>query len=168
MEQVNQKIGNERPVKHYITSTNYHNCKLYFFSAEVKEILKTYGLVPNKTYSKDFCFPFLLQRQYWKDYLRGYFDGDGCIKLTGNTLTFQIDGTNYSILKQFQDYLKADFNIDTHIYKDTPEQYPRQTVDKYRIYAYANNALKIFELIYADPNCIKLQRKFDKYLTYKK
>lgn len=44
---------------------------------KIAEDLKKIGCVPNKTY-EDFHFPNI-SKQYYKDFIRGYFDGDGSI-----------------------------------------------------------------------------------------
>ena len=58
LERINFTIGNSRPVKDYISQRGYKNSKLYFYNKEVKEILKDYHIVPNKTYDSSFGFSF--------------------------------------------------------------------------------------------------------------
>ena len=163
LEKINNKLKNERPIKHYVTSRGYHNCKLYFYSKRIKDILKEYRLVPNKTYSDEFGFPEKLDKIFWLDYIRGYFDGDGCIKKTGSSLTFQLDSVKKSLLKTIQNFLKEEHNIECQL---TSNKKDKMIV--WRLYCYSDSAEKIFNLLYKDPSCLKMKRKFDKFLLYKK
>jgi intein-encoded DNA endonuclease-like protein len=45
--------------------------------------LKQYGIVQNKTYL-GFSFPEMIPTNFYKDFIRGYFDGDGSIYFTSN------------------------------------------------------------------------------------
>lgn len=105
----------ERDIKVYQCSSGYTKNKLYFYSAQIKQDLLKYGLVPNKTYSKDYHFPYLLDKEYIPDYIRGLFDGDGSIKKNGNNICFQIDSSSKPILLEIQKFLKENYNISTNI-----------------------------------------------------
>ena len=163
LEQINAIIGNERQIKHYTTKNNYKNCKLYFYSREIKEILGEYGIVPNKTYSKDFHFPYSLDKRYWLDYIRGYFDGDGSITYSGNTLRFQIDSVNLPLLQHIQNFLLEEYNIKTAITKcDACDD--NRTVPLYRLYNYSQAAIETLQLLYSTQSELKLERKYQKFL----
>lgn len=164
LEEINKKLENERPIKHYITNKGYKNCKLYFYSKYIKDRLKEYNLIPNKTYSPDFIFPRKLEKKYWLDYIRGYFDGDGCIKKTGSSLTFQIDSSQKDIVQTMQEFFNQEHNIPCQITINKKQD----GVLMWRLYSYGNNANKIFQLLYSNPSCLKLQRKYERYLQYKK
>lgn len=164
LEEINKKLGNEREVKHYVTKRNYKNCKLYFYSKKIKDKLREYNIIPNKTYSSDFNFPFILKKKYWIDYIRGYFDGDGCIKKTGVSLTFQLDSVKKELLETVQRFFKSQYDISTTI------TYSQKSsgLKVWRLYCYSTSAQKIFELMYANPSCLRLKRKYEKFLQYKK
>lgn len=162
LERLNKIIGNEREVKYYKTSKGYKNAKLYFFSKEVKEILAEYNIIPNKTYDENFNFPYKLNRGFWLDYIRGYFDGDGCIKKT-HSLTFQLDGAKKEILENIQKFLLEEFNIETSLTYNIKDS----GMKLWRLYCYGDKADKIFNLIY-NKSSIHLKRKYEKYLLLKK
>lgn len=157
LEKINKILENERPVKFYETSRGYKNAKIYFFSKKMKDDLAEYGIIPNKTYSKDFGFPIKLNKEYWKDYIRGYFDGDGCVKKTGYSLTFQIDSVNRKLLEIMRDFFEEK-DIKTEITSQGPER----TISLFRLYSYGENAKRIFEILYSDTT-LYLKRKKDKY-----
>ena len=148
--------------------------KFILENKEIKELLiNKYNIIPRKS-SKDFCFNFSnLNKEFWKDYIRGYFDGDGCIKITGVSLTFQIDCTSLKMLLAIEKALKE---IDNSIYlsitrRDPQERNTKDNINSklplFRLYGYGDNAKKVFDIIYKDAD-IYLQRKYDRYLQYMK
>lgn len=148
--------------------------KFILENKEIKELLiNKYNIIPRKS-SKDFCFNFSnLNKEFWKDYIRGYFDGDGCIKITGVSLTFQIDCTSLKMLLAIEKALKE---IDNSIYlsitrRDPQERNTKDNINSklplFRLYGYGGNAKKVFDIIYKDAD-IYLQRKYDRYLQYMK
>ena len=50
---------------------------LIITSPQIVKDLKNYNIIKNKKYN--FKFPDLLDLKYLKPYIRGYFDGDGCV-----------------------------------------------------------------------------------------
>ena len=158
LEQVNIILQNERPIADYTTGRGYENSKLYFYSAEVKKDLKKYHIIPNKTYDSDYIFPELLEEQYYCDYIRGLFDGDGCIKSTNPTITWQIDTSSKDIADKVCAYLNQK-NINAKI-----GILPKTNINIYRIYCYnKQNCHKIFDLLYNNTN-LYLKRKYLHFL----
>lgn len=148
--------------------------KFILENKEIKELLiNKYNIIPRKS-SKDFCFNFSnLNKEFWKDYIRGYFDGDGCIKITGVSLTFQIDCTSLKMLLAIEKALKE---IDNSIYLSITRRNPQDRIINdninsklpiFRLYGYGDNAKKVFDIIYKNAD-IYLQRKYDRYLQYMK
>ena len=156
LEKLNSAIENQRPVRDYETARGYENSKIYFYSAEIKKDLKEFKIIPNKTYDKSYGFPFKLNKEYYKDYLRGLFDGDGCIKY-GNSLTWQVDSCSLEIILELQKFLKEN---------DIETQYticPKQNIDIYRLYCYGKDKIeKIYNLMYNTNSTLFLKRKKDK------
>lgn len=162
LEQINKELCNERPIKDYHNNCkNYDNSKLYFFSQQIKQDLSLYNIIPNKTaYNNDF-----LQNicpAYYIDYIRGHFDGDGSIKWSNGTITWQIDSTSLMTLQHISIILKQ-YKIDTKIIKHMEECKNRnRTKDLYRIYFYGReNAIKLYNLFYQYPatQTIRMDRK---------
>lgn len=54
----------------------YDSCQIRFYSSKLVHDLERYGIVPNKTLT--IRFPNINQNLY-ADFIRGYFDGDGCV-----------------------------------------------------------------------------------------
>lgn len=157
LEKLNTAIENERPVKDYETSKGYENSKLFFYSKEIKKDLAEYKIIPNKTYSPEYGFPFKLDKKYYPDYIRGLFDGDGSIKLTNNTVTWQLDSGSFEIITEIKKYLEE---------QGIEVQYtvcPKLNMDVYRVYAYGKEKVtKIYNLLYGSDSNLFLQRKKDR------
>lgn len=157
LEKLNKTIENERPIKDYETGRGYENSKIYFYSKEIKKDLAIYNIIPNKTYDKNYTFPYLLNKQYYKDYIRGLFDGDGCIK-KGTSITFQIDVGRKEIAEEIINYFKEN-NIDLSI-----TELPKTNVILYRIYGYGKaKCQKIYNIIYNTNSDLFLKRKKNKF-----
>ena len=102
LEKVNKALKNERPVKDYTNhSKGYDNSKIYFYNKKIKEDLKLFNIVTNKTYSEDYKHPDLLEEKFVWAHIRGMFDGDGTIYTTTNHSTFRID----TVSKDIADWL---------------------------------------------------------------
>lgn len=159
LEKVNSELGNTRPIKDYETIRGYENSKLWFYSQQAKEQLAEYHIIPNKTYSPNFKFPETLQKEYYRDYIRGLFDGDGSIKNTNHTPTWQIDSSSFDIVKNIQQYLQ-ELGIETEI---TTKQ--SKNIPLYRIYCYGQEKChKLFDLMYTDTE-LYMVRKKEKFIS---
>lgn len=148
--------------------------KFILENKEIKDLLiDKYGIIPKKSFDNSFCFKFQnLNKKFWKDYIRGYFDGDGCIKITGKMLTFQIDSTSIKMLLAIEKALKE---MDNSIYLSFGKREPTPNEDKkiqsklplFRLYGYGSNAKKVFDILYRDAELF-LQRKYNRYVQYTK
>ena len=160
LEKLNKSIENQRPIKDYETAKGYENSKLYFYSREIKKDLKDFKIIPNKTYDKNYGFPFKLKKEYYQDYLRGLFDGDGSIK-RGNSLTWQVDSGSLEIILELQKFLKE---------KGIETEYticPKKNINIYRLYCYGKEKInKIYNLLYTTNSNLFLERKKNKFIEY--
>lgn len=161
LEKINLELKNERPIKDYFNnSKQYENSKLYFFSKKIKKDLALYNIIPNKTkecYNKSFLDN--INEKYQIDYIRGHFDGDGCIKWTNGTICWQIDSTSLNTLLDMQEVLLK-HQINTKIVKKEDKSVVNLTV--YRIYCYGKeNGIKLYKLFYQNPPTValRMQRK---------
>lgn len=148
--------------------TTHALCKLVFKNNHIANTLNNYGCGYNKTYI-DKSIDSIVPKEYMFDFIRGYFDGDGCISSyeatkthtlnTGETKTyshtnviFKITSKTPTILQEIQKFL-AEFNINTFI--QTPKE----------VYEICTCSLeeikKIFKLLYNNKIC--MQRKFIKF-----
>lgn len=143
-------------VTHYETNKGYDVSELAWTCKQHKIDLARYGIVPNKT----FCLkpPYDLDEKYYKDYIRGYFDGDGSISInSGKYLRF-------SIVSGTKEILEFIINVfyDNGIEKVKIMEDNRHLHTNY-YFSYANeDSIKIYDFLYYD-NCLCLNRKKEKF-----
>lgn len=157
---VNKILKNERPIKDYIRANGFKNSKLYFFSRQIKEDLSLYDIIPNKTYC-DTNFIKNIKYQFYPDFLRGFFDGDGCVTSVNGGIRWQLDGASLETFLSIYDYLK--FNHINTVLENTTDD--SCTIPRYRLYTYSKERTNsIFNLIYYNDNILKLNRKYEHFL----
>lgn len=80
----------------YICEFNYRQNMAYikFGDEEFISCLEKYGVIPNKTL---FTFMPDIPDEYIRHFIRGYFDGDGCICFTNNKLVASFTGSKILI-----------------------------------------------------------------------
>ena len=168
LERIRQELDMVRPIRDYITNSGQAFSDLSMSSIKVKKLLKErYNIGPNKTFN--LIFPYNLNRIYWIDFIRGYFDGDGWISLHANKqIQSGICGACKDVLQTMVDYLYEDFNIPkVDVYKET-SKYVRKNKEHsiiYRIvYGKASTEL-LYDAFYNNNNksTLFLQRKKDKF-----
>lgn len=123
--------------------------------------LENLGLHPRKTFSLSLPTDKQLPRQFFKDFFRGYFDGDGCITnyYQGNHLKWKISLIgNPEFIEELREELK-NHDIELNIYKINKLSHPM-----YELYCGGNQKCKrILDWMYLDANLF-LERKYQKYL----
>ena len=90
----------------YIYQSNgYDCCGWHCFSGQIKRDLAEYGIIPNKTGHLE--IPKKLNKEYWRDFIRGYFDGDGSIYEDKTGIRLTITSANKEILDDINSYFKT-------------------------------------------------------------
>lgn len=106
------------------------------------------GCIPKK--SLKLKFPNYLEAELIRHFIRGYFDGDGCIYKNSKKFSISIVGT-----KDFLEAINFILNTDAKIYKKG---------NAYQIYFYGDTAKGILSYMYNEAN-IYLDRKFEKSIA---
>ena len=126
-------------------------------------LFELYNITPNKTYTS-YNLPNI-DKNMLRHFVRGFFDGDGCISITGNNrhickqgaLSFAI--TNEIFANDLCNYFKS-VDLDTKVTK-------RNSKSGFIMYStsfyHKDNLRKIFELFYKDSN-FYLKRKYNKFI----
>lgn len=157
LELIKSLMNINYPIKDYINSKNYEVSELIWTCQQHKNDLAKYGIVPNKTYS--LIFPKQLNKQYWRDFIRGYFDGDGCI--TGQKPEWKICAYRKEILETINDFFFENGIKKVEISK-------RKNENLYDIrYASLISLHKIYDLLYYSDDIPYLKRKKEKFDSYK-
>lgn len=180
LEEIKKSMNYDRPISYFSREKgNGKFAKLTLENKYVKQLLiNKYGIVPNKSSLIDFCFKIEnLSKIYWKDFIRGYFDGDGSIKKTKESLTFQIDSTSlkqiYSLKEKIEELVfdefkeKISLSISISHKKGDKNSGFKHNYNIYRLYCYGKKAEKVFFILYNKSN-IYLKRKYDRYKNYVK
>lgn len=157
LEKIQNIIGG-RPIDDYITAEGFSVSKLTFTSQIVKNELAKYNITPKKTFT--LTPPDKLEKKYWIDYIRGYFDGDGSINyiISNKSLRWQVCSATKEILQWIVDWLYEAYQIPkVNIQKQERVNSPLYVIQ------YSTNATKnIYNILYT-PNTLFLKRKKDKF-----
>ena len=132
------------------------SCIIRIYSKDIVYDLINKNVLPNKTNKKDFP----ICNHLFFEFLRGFFDGDGCIyinprkQISAKFTNANLDFLNY-LLKEIQKRL----SISGSIYKETDK--------KYILMYYRKSDVKILlDSMYENSNCCFLNRKYEIYKSY--
>lgn len=103
LEKFNKTLYSNKPLCHYTRKLDNRKYVKFEISSDIMSAdLAKYNIVPKKT--NKYLFPDNINAEYYKDFIRGYFDGDGCI-----SHNFQINtlhAVNVSITGFFKNLLR--------------------------------------------------------------
>lgn len=149
----------KEPYKCGITSANNQLYRIEFRDKQVIEDLKNIGLHQRKTLTT--TYPNI-PSEYHNDFIRGVFDGDGCIhfskkkgRINSYVTNFQILGAN-DLLNGIKKHIGVDVRIVPY------RKIAKLLVDK------KSDLKKIYDFLYKNENCLCLERKhihFNKCLS---
>jgi hypothetical protein len=164
LEEFKKDIKSTKPLyqrkSELIKGTSYigkAQSKIELNSKILIEDLRKLGVVQNK--SLILTFPDYIPDNFMHDFIRGYFDGDGCIYNSQGRIMLNFVGSE-NFCKGLCDFLKSQLDIDVFTKQD-------KRGNSWYIYIHRiNDVLKFCRYIYEDNNCIKLNRKYEKYKAY--
>jgi len=162
LEEFKKDIDSQKPLNYtkskLITGTNYigkAQSKIELNSKILIDDLQKLGVIQNKS----LVLKFPSEMPYIRDFIRGYFDGDGCIYNSQKRIMLNFVGSE-NFCKGLCDFLKSQLDIDVFTKQD-------KRGNSWYIYIHRiNDVLKFCRYIYEDNNCIKLNRKYEKYKAY--
>jgi hypothetical protein len=146
LEQIKKEIGTQQPI---IQNSKTGVYLLTINSKVMKnDLMKLHGINPNK--SLNIKFPYVPE-EYLSHFVRGYFDGDGCIYKNKNFVNI-VGGSLEFLQELYLIFEELNFNP---VLKDFGQHY--------RIYISGYENIKRFSSwIYKDKD-LMLQRKFDRF-----
>lgn len=154
-------LGIDNSITYYTTNTGFDVVTYRWSSKTHKTDLAEYGVIPNKTFILK--PPYKLNPDYYLDYIRGYFDGDGSINLIKNNngrgngnLRWQVCSATIEIIE---------FILDIFEKNDIPKVSIQRRNGNNPLYiiAYSSSSTrKIYDILYNDSDMF-LQRKKDHY-----
>ena len=157
LESIRKELGIESSIFDYETSNGYLVSELSFTSSKIKQKLCEYNVIPGKT--ETFTFPTNLNKEYWIDFIRGYFDGDGSVGTAGpSAIRWQICSHRPHVLETIVNFLYEEYNIP----KVSIQKNKKGNSFLYTIQYSNNSTRKIYQILYTD-NSLYLPRKFEKF-----
>lgn len=129
-------------------------CNIRISSRKLVNSLIANEITPNKTGKE--VLPKTIPEQYIKDFIRGYFDGDGSLTINKS---FRICSSSIDILNSINKYLKNTLNITFNVYEDKSYKIPFFTIDSNNR---KNNKI-VLDHLYNNAT-IYLNRKYERYL----
>jgi hypothetical protein len=141
---------------HNTDKGQYKKCIFSVGSKYMKNRLMELGIKPRK--SLDLEFPYV-PKKYIRDFIRGYFDGDG--GLEAKKIVVDFIGTY-----NFLDTLSDIFSKECLIVKIVPKK--KKDANAYHIAYGTKSAVRVLDYIYSDlGDGITLERKFNRYKEIK-
>lgn len=153
---IKKELDYKGDILDYQTPNGFNVSELTFTSQQIKKDLAKYNIVPNKTFT--YTFPENLNKEYWIDFIRGYFDGDGSVSTAGPyALRWQICAANKQVLEKIIDFFYEEYGIEKVNILIQMREHPLY------YFQYSTIATKkIFSILYKE-NCLKLPRKYFKF-----
>lgn len=138
------------------TNKTYSSIKIAIYSEEIKKDLEKLGIKPNKTSMGLFINVEKIPEKYFYDFIRGLFDGDGCISLKESQSGF------YNVCK----ITCSDFSFLEKIQKRIDLQSSIQKEKTYYNLVFGHNpSLELYKLMYKDcESSYYLERKKEKFI----
>ena len=161
LEKIRAEIQIERNIQDAETNNGFFTSTLVWSSEHHKHDLKTYGIVPNKTY-QSMSVPEL-EEDFQLAFILGFYDGDGCFKNDGATCRLEICAYRSEILESIADIIYKSFNISKKVYKSSSRE------NYYTLTYSTKEAIIILDKLYnlkAENFCLK--RKLNKYNDWKR
>ena len=164
LEKFKVSLSASHPIKIYSRLGKKDYCRIEFYNDKVSGDLIRLGCVENKTLILDFPSGEQVPKELINHFLRGYFDGDGCLsfwqkeKSSYLKFSFSVLGTQ-EFLKGFQKTLKMSFQFS--------QRFPERKKNNYTLSICGNQQIiKVCDFLYRDAT-IYLERKYEKYVLLK-
>lgn len=166
LEQLKSFLNYDGPIHFYTRETKVSHltreyCELYICSPIFSKILAEKGCVQGKTYALQ--FPEYLPKSLINHFIRGYFDGDGCLSITkrkdraSSSLIYQF---NMVGTKDFVEKVKSILVEELSLTNTITMCYSKAATIRW---SGKNVVTKIMKYLYKNAT-VYMKRKHDKYL----
>ena len=161
LEKIKICLKSDHPIKHFVKDKKYNHVSVDLCSKKIVSDLKSLGLYQGKSLTMTGDIIRKVDPRFIKDFLRGYFDGDGCIFYgrtykSGTKFNLTVVGTEDFLRKTFEKY--CDTNCKIAKYKSC-NMYSWNVAAKAKVD-------KCLDYLYKD-SIIHLDRKYGLYLKSK-
>ena len=159
LEKIKKEIKIERTIHDSETNNGFLMSRLEWSSLQQKIDLSKYDIVNKKTYLP-IHLPQFNNDNLTLAYILGYFDGDGSITINNNKyLRFRICSHRNEILQDIADFIEKKYKATYSLNQDKRKLYELSISTTYAI-PLLNDCYNL--------NSIHLDRKYQKYLEYKR
>lgn len=166
LDRIRYEIGSERPLefldysnKHDFGYTYQNQYRLLLFSSHMCQSLQSHGMVPNK--SLVLKFP-TLDEKLIPHFIRGYFDGDGCVCQGKRETNFLVTITSTSdFCIKLKEIVEHAIGINCHIYDASNHN----GITKVFTTSGRLQVKSFLDWIYKDADMF-LKRKYNRYIQY--
>lgn len=160
LELMKKEFQTPRPILKCKGNHNNERVRLIVNSMHMWNVLNNYGCTPRKSFTEKFPSENIFKdKSLIRHFIRGYFDGDGCITYANKEHTIprlHMMGT-YDFLLEVQKYFPEETNnLIIHHNHNNPEEEIRFITTSY------NKATKILKYLYDNSN-IYLSRKYKRF-----
>jgi intein/homing endonuclease len=156
-------ISSNSPIKFYKYSNGIYPCITINNKTIVTDLIKL-GCIQGKTHK--LIFPTFLNDNLKRHFIRGYFDGDGCITksnfINNKTSNINITGRKeflFEIQKFFHEQIGLNFT-------KMSKRHIERNNDIFTIHYGGANIMKKLKVFFYDNSNIYLKRKFDKFNSW--
>ena len=159
---INKEIDSNKPlylIPLHDKNPNWQNTyRLDIINKHISDVLVDKGVVQNK--SLILKPPTFIMNGFIRDFIRGYFDGDGSVSTAGpNAIRFQICAHKPEVLKTIVDFFFEEYNIP----KVAIQKQKKDSGNYLYYFQYSTKATRqIFEILYP-LDCLYLPRKYEKF-----
>lgn len=164
IEILKNKLQTNKPIKLRKAKIDKNNfkikerCGLVLANKQICEDLCKHGCVPKKTFNLKFPTKESLSEKFYASFIRGYFDGDGCISISKqNKVKSSICGYHPFIYSIYEILKKENLNVKFYKnkrVKSFSELYIQGTQENINFYNYIYDESELF-----------LNRKKEKFMT---
>ena len=160
---IKNEIGYEAPIKF----REYDGCKTATLDICNKHIvlnLHKFGIVPNKTLTLK--FPEWLDKDLYSHFIRGYFDGDGCVTYNNRCVAPQLSTSIVSTIdmcETISNIISTNCNVTSHVY-DTGHSECNKVIKTFVVYGNLQ-CRRFLNYIYQNAD-LKLYRKYQRYIDW--
>ena len=170
LEKFRECLNSNVPIKDKVVSNKYHACRIVINCTSMCNDLILLGCTPNKSLTLDFPKDNILPNEYISHFIRGYFDGDGCVyynetnvyhKNNDKTyLQYHYSCTftgNYKFLKELKNIIEKNGINVSKLYQD-------KRSNAIYIYIYGKENISNFRKFLYKESTVSLDRKLNKFI----
>ena len=167
LEKLNQSLESNVEIHDKISKykdKEYKSSRLCISCTKMCYDLIDKGCTPQKTYTIRMPSFDIVPEYYMRDFIRGYFDGDGCICITTMNGKPHIE----TVITGMEDMLKdiSSFLISRKIITVVPKIHHDTRSSASSMYFYGDTVKDFLDYIYENCNDLCLDRKYNKYIDY--